>query len=345
MNDLPAPPAFDLAQELAAFDAQHADPNPPDSQTPAERVLLRNDPDTSGEAGDLTKANSVDAYSNPVFDSFASSMQTAGVPIERMADARSWLDTLQGDIGDPEIAHGYDVHTHWDSFSEDDKPILTSFLNHAARSGWDQSDVDNAIAWYLDAFSDTGPSPEDVREALQAERDIESLDKQDRDRARDVLREHWAEEADANRVLINQHLDRLPSSEREFYEGADSDGRLRLNNPETLDRLARDARQQIPPVLVEAARQHGGEKAALEAMMADRSSAYWKGGDNVALQSRYRDLLRAGDTGSEKPLPTGSHIAAELSEIEHVMRTNFHRYRKDEAMQQRYRQLLELTGG
>lgn len=345
-NALPASPAFQIEQELRAFDAENqldtenqADPIASVSEYPADGLLSN----TPAEAG----APIEDTYpANPVFESFSTAMQDYGIQAERLADARTWLDKLPdlGDLTGQRIEHGYDVKGYLDSFESQDQAILHNFLNHASASGWEQEDVNNAIAWYLDAFSDTGQSPDDVM-AVQAERDIEALDKQDRDQARGKLKEIWSEEFDANIALANQHLDRLPASQREYLEGSGPDGRLRLNDPEILSKLAQESRSQIPQVLTEAAKQHGSERAALEDMMANRSSPYWRGADAAALQARYRDLISSGDTGAAKPLPQGNGIAQEIAAIENVMRTDRYRYNKDEGMQQRYRQLLELTGG
>lgn len=334
MNELPAPASFELQQELAAFDLQ----NPPTPPAPAENANPTATPTDVGVLSDDYLSTA------PLFTSFSSAMQSNGVPAERMADARAWLDTLQGEpLENVSIAHGFDVSGYRDAFNEQDQPILTSFLNHVADRGWEQSDVNNAIAWYLDAFSDTGQLHDNVRETLQAERDIEALDKADREQARGKLKEIWSEEYDANIHLANRHLDSLPASQREFYEGAESDGSLRLNNPKWLDRLAQEARAQVPPILIEAARQHGSERAALESMMANKGSEYWKGENAAALQARYRDLISSSDNG-EKPLPNGSGIATEIAQIEHIMKTERHRYFRDEEMQARYRQLLELRG-
>jgi hypothetical protein len=265
-----------------------------------------------------------------------------------MESAHGWLQSLPdlGDLSAEKIEHGYDVRSYLDSFESQDQGLLQNFLNHASRSGWDQSDVTAAVEWYLQWSEDAAQGEVmDAREAIEDIKFIESQDRIDRDRARNELRETWGEEADANIALINQRLDRMSANERQFYESAGPDGSLRLNNPEVLERLAGEARASIPAVLSEAARQYGSEKVALEMMMANRSSPYWRGPDAVALQSRYRDLISSGDTGNEQPLPTGSGIAEELSRIEHTMRTNFNAYRRDEKMQARYRQLLELTGG
>lgn len=334
---LPASPGFVIEQELDA--AFPIDQIAPASDAAPDSGLLSNSPEEAGAPFQDHQP------SNPLFESFSSAMQSQGFQTERLADARAWLDALQGEpLENVSIAHGFDVSGYRDVFNEQDQPILTSFLNHAARVGWEQEDINNAIAWYLDAFSDTGPSPDDVREALQAERDIEQLDNQDREHARGALSETWGEEFDANRTLINSFLDKLPESQRLFYESAGSDGRLRLNDPEILSRLAQESRTQTPPSLTEAAKQYGSERTALEQMMANRNSPYWRGPDAVALQARYRDLLSAGDE-QPKSLPQGSGIAAELAQIEHVMRADFHRYRRDEKMQERYRQLLTIAGG
>lgn len=336
-NVLPANPGFEQQELDAAFPVNQIAPA---SDAAPESGLLSNQP--VEEAG--APNDDYQPY-NPLFESFSSAMLDQGFQVERLAHARAWLDTLQGEpLENVSIAHGFDVSGYRDVFNEQDQPILTSFLNHASRSGWTQDEVTTAIQWYLSAFSDTGQLHEDVHETLRAERDIEALDRQDRDLARDTLREQWGPEYDANIHLANRHLDSLPASQREFYEGAESDGSLRLNNPKWLDRLAQEARAQVPPILIEAARQHGSERVALENWMSNKGSPYWKGEDAASLQARYRDLVASGDTGEAKPLPSGSRIATEIDQIEHIMQTDKRRYFRDEEMQARYRQLLELRG-
>lgn len=336
-------PAFEIDQgvrlaERMAEPADWDDALPPATQPPA--VLPPQSPDADG-AG---------VFSDPVFtDSpvFASFSESSGLPAERMSSANEWLQTLPdlGELTSEKIAHGYDVRAFLDSFEPQDQGLLHNFLNHAASNGWSQSDVGAAIQWYLNWSADAGQAElAESHVAVDADRDIEALDKQDRDAARGTLKEIWQEEFDANIALVNRHLDSLPASQRDFYEGAELDGSLRLNNPKWLSRLAQEARSQVPPVLVEAARQHGSEKAALEHWMSDRGSPYWKGADTAALQARYRDLISSGDTGAAKPLPQGSGIGAEIAAIEHVMNTDRSRYFKDEGMQRRYRELLELRG-
>lgn len=351
MSELPASFSFETAQ-ARAMEAWHEEnfPNPPAPSAP--EAASSGPTGYPAETGDFTQAQATDGLyeqASPIFESFSNALTNSGVQVERMADARAWIDTLQGDVGNPTIAHGFDIRGYQDSFTEQDQPILTSFLNHAAGAGWTQDEVNSAVKWYQQWSADAAQGEiESAHEATQVARDTESVDAQDRDHARDVLRELWGEEFDANRNLVNQHLDRLPANEREFYESTDETGTLRLNRPEILERLARDARATVSAdtrgAITAASQDFGSEKAALEAMMANPRSAYWKGADSAALQARYRDLISSGDTGNEKPLPQGSGINAEINKIEHVMKTDRRRYNRDEQMQQRYRDLLELRG-
>ena len=139
--------------------------------------------------------------------------------------------------------------------------------------------------------------PEPVMESESLERYSESAivdtaDSIDRDEVRDRMQALWGEEYQSNRELINRYLDTMPASRRDWYEGRNEAGALRLNNPEILDGLAKKAREAVPAPLVVAIRQYGDERTALEALMGDRTSPYWKGPHSAALQARYRDLLR-----------------------------------------------------
>lgn len=336
-----ANPVFVLQQELdAAF--------PPDDSTAsgseAPHVDLRPQPDTPRETEALP--NSAELTPHPVFARFADAMRSSASP-EHLSAAHSWLSDLRqldGPLENVPIAHGYNMMGYWEHFDEPDRPILTHFLNKMAEGNVPEEFVHGAIRWYLDGMDQSsGVDLVDAQLSREDARSIEEMDLQDREQARGALREQWGPEYDANIHLANGYLDTLPASQRAFYESADDSGTLRLNRPDVLARLAQEARAQVPPVLVEAARQHGSERAALEAMMADRYSPYYKGADAAALQARYRDLLRAGDD-QPKPLPTGSGIAQEIAAIERTMREDRHRYNKDEQMQARLRQLYTLTG-
>lgn len=102
----------------------------------------------------------------------------------------------------------------------------------------------------------------------------------------------------ANLRLINSHLDSLPAEERERYEqNYTADGTARLNDVETLRALALDARK-APAALEALTKLHGGnERAAIESLMPDRGSVYWK---SERIQARYRDLIREGQQVTER---------------------------------------------
>ena len=100
-------------------------------------------------------------------------------------------------------------------------------------------------------------------------------------------------EMSTNMRLVERGLARMPEAERERLETrTDKNGRRLLNDPKVIRSLVAQERQS-PPSLVEAARELGvDERAAIESMMADRSSPYWKSADAERLQARYRDLTR-----------------------------------------------------
>jgi hypothetical protein len=128
-------------------------------------------------------------------------------------------------------------------------------------------------------------------------RDAEYRDFRDAQRAEVGLSDwHDSGEENANVRLINNRLNRMPPEERAAYEsGVTADGTRLLNDPATLRKLAAEARQS-PAVLTEAAKKHNGnERAAIESLMADRNSIYWKSADSENLQARYRDLIRESE--------------------------------------------------
>jgi hypothetical protein len=125
--------------------------------------------------------------------------------------------------------------------------------------------------------------------------EAEAMGRQQREAATNALRIEWGELGEEEYSANLRAIDQLPAGRRkEEFERFNDKGVLAMYDPVVLKRLAAEARQ-APTWLAEAAKKHGGEKAAIEILMANRASSYWKGRDAERLQARYRDLVREAE--------------------------------------------------
>lgn len=174
----------------------------------------------------------------------------------------------------------------------------------------------------------------------KATQEAEAIDQADAHLMRTTMKAEWRGEYATNIHLINQYLDCLPPAVTMALENATlPDGTLALNSPSVLRWLAQQARG---PVLSgqRPAQSYADEKADIEALMGNSSSAYWKGPNAERLQARYRDLV---SKPNQEPAPRSmSSVDKEIVEIEQLMSKNPKKYYGDERIQVRYRQLLTL---
>jgi len=166
------------------------------------------------------------------------------------------------------------------------------------------------------------------------------LDAADRNHMQRQMGAEWRNEYQTNVNLICGALDSLPIGVQEAIESARlDDGKMLLNTRVGLMWLLSMARR--PRVDVPAG---SDEKTAIEELMRDTSSRYYKGTDSAGLQARYRDLI--DKVPSAKSLPTGAAaINQEIARIETVMREDRRTYNRNSGMQARYLQLIELRDG
>ena len=107
----------------------------------------------------------------------------------------------------------------------------------------------------------------------------------------------WGREAPMNINLIHSLLDTAPPGVKDQIMGARSpDGTPLANNVPFLTWLASTAREINPVATVTSAtgdpmQALNTERGALEKLISDHDSAYWKGPTAMQMQARYRDIL------------------------------------------------------
>lgn len=129
-----------------------------------------------------------------------------------------------------------------------------------------------------------------AREAKAFARATEAVNLRHAKEAVTQLKANQGYEAGNIQRVLRAHVSTLSESEKEKLYQADATGRVPLNNVNELERLVDKVTSEVvPKKLIE---EHGDEKSAIEAMMRDRTSQYWKGPKSEATQLRYRDLMR-----------------------------------------------------
>ena len=272
---------------------------------------------------------SVTGDDGPGYEAFGRALRADGVQASAGRAILGWI-YAQRQRGSPPAEepkqHGYDVDL--ERFEAEDRVAITSFMNHAAKNGLSQWEVDAALR--IHAKVSAAVQREKMAEWQEAER----MDEADADAALNWMRGEYGPEARANFQLLRAHVDRLPESERAALEAErDTTGLHALNNPIRIRELVAKAR--------------GGTETReqLEALMGNRESAYWRGPNAMRLQALYRDQLR-GAPPQAKPLPADrAAVDKEIADIEKFMRTDRAAYYRDTAKQERLRALYAKRDG
>lgn len=192
------------------------------------------------------------------------------------------------DNGIPEKPDGYDLE-FGDGLviSDTDKPIIDSFLSKAHTANMPPEQVKTAVAWYYDEM--------DRQAAARADQD-----EKDRTTALDALNTEWGQSFRRNINLINGVLDKFPEAVRDNLKAARlPDGQGIFNNPEIMRGFMALALENNPsgvvvPAGVANPMQNIEERlAAMDKLMGNKNSEYWKGSKAEAMQAEYRDLIDA----------------------------------------------------
>ncbi len=94
---------------------------------------------------------------------------------------------------------------------------------------------------------------------------------------------------DAEVDLAKSRLKELPAEDRKrLFNERQENGRLRINDPWEIRRLADEASEPTPELRAAVQANGGDELATLRTMMRDKTSIYWR---DPRVQARYRKLI------------------------------------------------------
>lgn len=133
-------------------------------------------------------------------------------------------------------------------------------------------------------------SPRLAAQHAEEIREVERAIAADRSKAEAALRISWGPEFEHTRKLLQSHIQKLPPAQREkIVSEVLPNGTLAMNDPETLERLARTVRGLDRPMKAE---EVDAEIRSIEAQFGTK--AYLK---DEAKQARLRDLYRMRNAG------------------------------------------------
>lgn len=170
---------------------------------------------------------------------------------------------------------------------EEDKAVVSSFLQSIHGLNADPKIAHTAIKWYTD-----------FQEQQVAQR--QEADNVDKQATEDKLRAEMGADYRANVNHIQSFLSTAPKEVSAMIANARGpDGKALFNNPDFVNWFSGLARE-ISPVGTIVGGMSGGnvqaigdEIATLEKEMGNRNSTYWKGSQAEQKQARYRDLITA----------------------------------------------------
>lgn len=190
--------------------------------------------------------------------------------------------------GVPETPDGYDINLpDGIILGDNDKPIADAFLKIAHEHNLPPTAVNAIISSHLQL----------QEQAVQSQQEFD-LNAQNEAQKQLKSSEVWGNEAKVNINLINDMLsNNAPPEVREMLEHARlPNGNLLGNDVPTLKFLASLAREVNPYATIAGASDDAlstidAEMGALEKLMGDHTSDYWKGPTANAKQARYAQLI------------------------------------------------------
>lgn len=195
--------------------------------------------------------------------------------------------------GIPEKADGYEIDLPDGVIvGEVDKPLVDAFLEVAHEHNIPPAAANAIIAKQLALQNQMIEEQEAADEATREASIAELLSPET----------GWGSEAKLNKNLITNMLDQAPEGVKGLIENARlADGTLLGNHAPTLKWLASIARELNPTATLTPGNTDNtvssiqGRLTALEKMMGDSKSDYWKGSSAPALQEEYRQLVAKRD--------------------------------------------------
>jgi hypothetical protein len=206
-------------------------------------------------------------------------------------ETKAW----RAENGLPEKAEGYNVvFADGSKPSDEDLPILKTFLESAHKANYTQAQVTEALEWHY--------ANQERITAARKQADAELIPK-----VQDALRAEWQGDYRARMSMFHALLDRAPSGLKDkLMNGRLADGTPIGSSVEAikwitdLEMSINPAATVVPGAGTNQAQAIDDEIAKLTKMMGDRSSEYWKGQNAEKNQARYRDLIRAQEKMAQK---------------------------------------------
>jgi hypothetical protein len=169
-----------------------------------------------------------------------------------------------GKLNEQAQPHGYDFKAY---ANEDNAARYDSFGAVAHAEGLSQKAVDALASW-------------DQAQEAHAQKEYEA----NSEATFAALQQRWGPEFDANLKAVASYIRGYPASvQRALMHLAEI-------SPDGTQTLLNWAKQK-PIDVAEPRPAVDGERAKIEAMMADRRGPYWRGPDAERLQQRYRELI------------------------------------------------------
>ena len=287
-NDTPpvddTPPADDTPPVIVG-----ADDTPPDPEQWRERYI-----ETRKGDDKMMKQLQRFASQEAVIDSVLSLKQqmSSGEFVPRLhKDAKpEELAKWRTDMGIPEKPDGYEIKLRDGLGDENDKEIVSAFLESAHKSNLTSAQASEQLSWFY----------ENAETALQQRSENDDLHMQE---VEDALRVEWGTDYRGNKAKIEAFLDTGPAGVKDaLFEARSPDGTLLANNPDIIRFWVDKARELNPTITVvpgEGAEQAQGIADEMKELMAQSGApkgskehtAYWKGGG----KERYNKLVIASE--------------------------------------------------
>jgi hypothetical protein len=235
----PAGSARDTGSILDDGDEGHEGSEGSGSKTPAQ---WREDWREALAAGDEKRLAQLKRFTNPesLGKSYWALQQkiSSGEYVRKLPENASEEDKAKWreEMGVPKAPTDYEI-PELDSYewTEQDEPILESFLTDLHAADVPQPVVDAALGWY-------------GKFVAQQKEEQHLADKEDKERATDELRANWNNEFRPNLKLVDRYLsdsEIFPDGFKQLFAGARApDGRLLINKPGVADWLLNQAKDK-----------------------------------------------------------------------------------------------------
>lgn len=170
---------------------------------------------------------------------------------------------------------------------EADKPLVDGFTKFAFENNLDPKAVNLGLQFYFEAQD-------------KQHQQLVQLDATRKQEAEDALRSELGAEYRSTVNMVDNFLSSDPQFAQRLLGGRLADGTKIGDDPAVIKWLAGLVREINPlaalvPNGADQARGVNERKVAIEAMMGDRNSEYWRGAKADALQKEYREILEALD--------------------------------------------------